>query len=686
MSISEAVGIGLNGGDGSDEFFHSWDFLLPSFNVPMMREVGLVLLLFLGSLLNVLVPEIWSWCKERFSSCKANMVERRITVNLSTSTVGMVSDRNALLQNSVFFYLHKISWWSKLQPSVWNDKVGLILLIDPLRSAWMERYDSPFRVNSEDDEEDNFWENVNWRARSELRRYVLVKVPTQGGWVPVSDDGIELTYDRKRVSVDGTDGIRRTVILRARGAAEAADRIERFLRRCIDYYVENLPNVMNNGRVFLELQPSSNERENESNVCFKRYPLSDNKTFDTLFFPEKSSILKLVDDFMGKKGRFATEGFPVKLGFLLYGPPGTGKTSFVKALASYTRRHVVSVHLPFLRTNQDLYEIFLNREFRCVGESDLSVFAMEDVIFLLDDVDASSQLVRSRVRRQHVRKRRSAALETCGETVDNGLCFSASDDGEVEDRSEHSLNSSGEITSNKEHINIVNQLLLGVLDSRSQLDDVSLGRKPFRQDLTGKDSLLKLLQASDTLNLSGLLNVLDGAVDTPGRIVVMITNHPERLDPALVRPGRFSVKLRMDYIRLPALLDMLGLHFGSVGDNNDENDKDENENDNGNDNKDKRIMKENKLVEYSSEKTFLTKSMGKPILPKLSGNDAARVCEAIAELETRNNEQGIKSTGLVISPAEVEAMCTVCTTLEEFLELLYSRFAANGLEKEKEKD
>jgi chaperone BCS1 len=47
----------------------------------------------------------------------------------------------------------------------------------------------------------------------------------------------------------------------------------------------------------------------------------------------------------------------------------------------------------------------------------------------------------------------------------------------------------------------------------------------------------------DELNLSGLLNVLDGVVDTPGWIVVMTTNHPELLDPALIRPGRIDKKL-----------------------------------------------------------------------------------------------------------------------------------------------
>jgi ATP-dependent 26S proteasome regulatory subunit len=45
---------------------------------------------------------------------------------------------------------------------------------------------------------------------------------------------------------------------------------------------------------------------------------------------------------------------------------------------------------------------------------------------------------------------------------------------------------------------------------------------------------------ADTLNLAGLLNVLDGVVDTPGRLLVLSTNHPEVLDPALIRPGRIN--------------------------------------------------------------------------------------------------------------------------------------------------
>lgn len=40
------------------------------------------------------------------------------------------------------------------------------------------------------------------------------------------------------------------------------------------------------------------------------------------------------------------------------------------------------------------------------------------------------------------------------------------------------------------------------------------------------------------VTFSGLLNALDGVASAEGRILFMTTNHPEKLDPALIRPGR----------------------------------------------------------------------------------------------------------------------------------------------------
>ncbi|KAI1124231.1 BCS1 N terminal-domain-containing protein [Nemania abortiva] len=43
------------------------------------------------------------------------------------------------------------------------------------------------------------------------------------------------------------------------------------------------------------------------------------------------------------------------------------------------------------------------------------------------------------------------------------------------------------------------------------------------------------------LSLSGLLNILDGVASQEGRILIMTTNHIEKLDKALIRPGRVDM-------------------------------------------------------------------------------------------------------------------------------------------------
>lgn len=49
------------------------------------------------------------------------------------------------------------------------------------------------------------------------------------------------------------------------------------------------------------------------------------------------------------------------------------------------------------------------------------------------------------------------------------------------------------------------------------------------------------------VTFSGLLNCLDGVASTEARIVFMTTNYPERLDPALIRPGRVDFKEYVGY-------------------------------------------------------------------------------------------------------------------------------------------
>ena len=42
----------------------------------------------------------------------------------------------------------------------------------------------------------------------------------------------------------------------------------------------------------------------------------------------------------------------------------------------------------------------------------------------------------------------------------------------------------------------------------------------------------------------------------------MTSNHPEKLDPALIRPGRVNLKLNLGYVELPEATEMVQHYFG----------------------------------------------------------------------------------------------------------------------------
>ncbi|RAQ70220.1 hypothetical protein AFCA_011037 [Aspergillus flavus] len=48
-----------------------------------------------------------------------------------------------------------------------------------------------------------------------------------------------------------------------------------------------------------------------------------------------------------------------------------------------------------------------------------------------------------------------------------------------------------------------------------------------------------------SVTLSAVLNAIDGVAAQENRVLIMTTNHPERLDPALTRPGRVDMKINM---------------------------------------------------------------------------------------------------------------------------------------------
>ena len=65
----------------------------------------------------------------------------------------------------------------------------------------------------------------------------------------------------------------------------------------------------------------------------------------------------------------------------------------------------------------------------------------------------------------------------------------------------------------------------------------------------------------EELSLSFILNLLDGILETPGRILIVTTNHVEKLDKAFIRPGRIDVNLEVGYCTLDMIKSMFDFFY-----------------------------------------------------------------------------------------------------------------------------
>lgn len=179
--------------------------------------------------------------------------------------------------------------------------------------------------------------------------------------------------------------------------------IDAFVETAFDWYMNELRKLEDNSRYLYELKSTSaaigssdDDGESTSGSRYTRYRLSDEKTFESLFFREKEHLLTLIDNFSKKSGRYKVKGYPHKLGVLLHGPPGSGKTSLIKVLAQHTGRSIVNVPLARISTNAELQSIFFDRTYHVQGQCVPVKLGYKDIIFVMEDVDAASKNVKRR--------------------------------------------------------------------------------------------------------------------------------------------------------------------------------------------------------------------------------------------------------------------------------------------------
>merc|ERR1711902_217941 len=213
---------------------------------------------------------------------------------------------------------------------------------------------------------------------------------------------------------------------------------------------------------------------------YQEFKFESGKAFSNVFYPEKEDVVKRLDFFSKNKEWYKRRGIPYTMGFLFYGAPGCGKTSTIKAIANHTQRHIVSVPLNKIKTAKELLNVFYNVR---MNYKDIP---LNQRLYVLEDIDAAD------------------LKDTVGERS------SKEKDKEEEDNGSSNKEDSG-----------VDLNFLGLLKNTAAFD-----RKFGAQKLT----------------LASLLEVLDGVMEMEGRMLIITTNYPEKLDKALIRPGRIDMK------------------------------------------------------------------------------------------------------------------------------------------------
>jgi len=235
---------------------------------------------------------------------------------------------------------------------------------------------------------------------------------------------------------------------------------------------------------------------------YSEFKFESGKTFDNVFYPEKNDIVKRLDFFTNNKTWYKKRGIPYTMGFMFYGDPGCGKTSTIKAIANHTQRHIVSIPLNKIKTPKELLNVFYNIRMNYVD------IPLHKRLYVLEDIDAAD------------------LKDTVGERSEKDK---AKDENDNEEKDKDSGRDSP-----------LDMNFFGLMKSSAAFD------KKF---------------GVQKLTLANLLEVLDGVMEMEGRMIIITTNYPEKLDKALIRPGRIDMKVHFGPMNGKNIIEMFKHYF-----------------------------------------------------------------------------------------------------------------------------
>lgn len=137
-------------------------------------------------------------------------------------------------------------------------------------------------------------------------------------------------------------------------------------------------------------------------LSFTMTPFYSNKTFNNIFGKQVRDIEHRVRFFIDNKDWYDQKGIPYQLGILLSGIPGAGKTSVIRAIANYTRRHIINVNFANITTATQLKNLFYSDKLHVYTDGSLTnsqayFIPIDQRLYVLEEVDAIGDIVKQRV-------------------------------------------------------------------------------------------------------------------------------------------------------------------------------------------------------------------------------------------------------------------------------------------------